>query len=116
MRWATFNIGSVSSETSVEFTIDNTANFGSNTTLSDFELYVLVDGATPTSGWVDANAAYPGVGDPTNDGDAALDVGNSSATTKRVTFGTAVKTGDVWVRVGIPSGDNKRFGGLTKTS
>lgn len=107
MRWVTFNLGAKSAVSSVTLTINGAQNMGSSAVVSGFALYVLVDGATPTTGWVDGNAAYPGVGSPTANGDAALDVGASSATVKRVTFGTAPKTGNVWVRVGIPSGSNK---------
>lgn len=107
-RWATFQLGPVSSVVNVTVTFGGTSGF-SSVIESNFELYVLVDGATPTAGWVDGNAAYPGVGDPTNDGDAALVVGSSTATSKVVTFGSSVKTGDVYVRVGIPSGDAKTF-------
>lgn len=113
MRWATFSLGSISAATSITFSFSGTQNFGGSTIISGFELYLRVDGATPTSGWLDANAAYPGVGNPTNNGDAALDVGASTATSKRVTFGAATKTGTVYVRIGIPSGSNKRFSGVS---
>ena len=113
MRWATFSLGSVSSVTSVDFTIAGAQNFGGTTIVSGIELYVRVDGATPTTGWVNANLAYPGVGNPTANGDAALDVGGSSATSKRVTFGAAVKTGTVYVRIGIPQSSNKSFTGIS---
>jgi len=111
MRWATFNVGSVNNKF-ITITINGTINFGSNIILSGVELYVQVRGANST-GWLDANVAYPGVGDPVNDGDAALVVANSSATSKRVTFGSVVRTGDVWVRIGIPQGSNKQFSGIT---
>lgn len=113
MRWVTFSLGSVSAVTSVTFTFNSTQNFGATTLISGLECYVRVDGAIPTSGWVDANAAYPGVGNPTNDGDAALDVGSSTVTSRRVTFGAAVRTGTCYVRVGIPSGSTKRFSGVS---
>ena len=112
-RWATFNLGAKAAVSSVTFNIIGSSGFGSSALVSGLYLQVLVDGAAPTSGWVDANAAYPGVGSPTANGDAALDVANSTATTKRVTFGTAPKTGNVWVRIGIPSGSAKTFNSIT---
>jgi hypothetical protein len=74
-----------------------------------------VDGATPTTGWVDANAAYPGVGNPTANGDPAMVTASSSAAVKLVTFGAAPKTGNVWVRVGIPAGSTKSFTRVTRS-
>lgn len=110
MRWATFSLGSISSATSVNFSFSGAQNFGSTTIVTNFALYVKVEGVT---GWLDANAAYPGVGSPSSNGDAALDVGNSSATSKRVTFGSTARTGTVYVRVGIPQGNNKAFSGVS---
>jgi hypothetical protein len=110
MRWATFSLGSVSSATSVTFSFSGAQNFGSTAIVSNFALYVKVEGVT---GWLDANAAYPGVGSPSSNGDAALDIGNSTATSKRVTFGSTARTGTVYVRVGIPSGNNKAFSGVS---
>lgn len=113
MRWAVFSLGSISSASFVTFTISGTSGFGSSAVVTGIELYLRVDGATPTTGWLDANTAYPGVGNPTADGDDALDVGSSTATSKRVTFGAAVKTGTVYVRIGIPSGSTKTFTGIS---
>lgn len=113
MRWATFSLGSISSQVSVSLNIAGATNFGGTALVSGIELYVRVDGATPTTGWIDANAAYPGVGDPTANGDAALVVGSSTATNKVVTFGASVKTGTVYVRIGIPQSSNKTFTGIS---
>jgi len=115
LRWVTFNMGSITNKANIRVDFSNTVGFGS-VLLSNFALYVRVNGSTPTAGWVDGNAAYPGTGNPTNDGDPALAVANSTATSKLVTFGTAVKTGTVFVRIGIPAGDTKRFGGITITA
>ena len=113
MRWATFSLGSISSASGVSFSINSSSNFGGSTLVSGIELYLRVDGATPTTGWINANSAYPGVGNPLANGDAALNVGSSSATSKVVTFGAAVKTGTVYVRIGIPDGSNKTFGSIS---
>lgn len=117
MRWVTLNLGSVSAASNLTLTFTNSSNFNAGgSPMTNFALYVRVNGATPTAGWVDGNAAYPGVGTPTNNGDAALVVASSTSTVKLVTFGTNTKTGTVYVRVGIPSGDNKRFTNITMTS
>lgn len=113
MRWYTISLGTVTAVTSVTFTINGAVNFGATALVSGIELTIRVDGGTPTTGWVDGNVAYPGVGNPTANGDAALVVGSSTATSKLVTFGAAVKTGTVYVRIGIPSGSNKTFTGIS---
>ena len=116
MRWVTIRFAGVYAVTdasSVTLTFANTANFGTSVIVANFALYVRVDGASSTNGWIDGNAAYSGVGNPTNDGDAALDYSSSSATVKRITFGNQTRTGNVIVRVGIPAGDNKTFTGIT---
>jgi hypothetical protein len=114
-RWVTFNMGSIVNKANIQVNFSNTTGF-TTVVLTNFQLGVRVEGSTPTAGWVDGNVAFPGVGDPTNNGDAALVIASSTATSKLVTFGTAVKTGTVFVRVGIPLGDTKKFGGITITA
>lgn len=76
----------------------NAINQLNNTmTTSVWRLYVKVDGVT---GWVDGNAAYVS-GNPSNNGDAAMVVAGSSATQKTVTFGTATRTGNCYIRIGL---------------
>ena len=111
-RWVTFNAGVVNNNANVQVTFTNSTGFTS-TILSNFALLVNVFGGGGTNGWVDGNAAYSGVGNPNNNGDAALVVANSNSTMKMVTFGTSVKTGVLYVRVGIPVGNVKKFGNIT---
>lgn len=108
-RWACFNMGTISADSSITVQFNNTSNFGATTILTDMLIYALVSGATPTNGWIDGNAAYPGVGNPTNNGDPALVVGSSDADTKVITFGTAPKDGSVYIRIGIKNTSNKQF-------
>ncbi len=112
-RWSCFSGGTISSDSSITVTFNGAANFGSSAIANGLFLYVKVDGSNPTNGWIDGNAAYGGVGNPTNDGDAALVVGSSSSTLKVITFGTATRDGVAWIRVGIPSGSNKYFQSIT---
>jgi hypothetical protein len=74
-------------------------------------LYVQVSGQT--AGWINGNSAYPGVGNPTNNGDSALVVALSLSTVKLITFGSVSLTGPVYIRVGIPSGSNKNFSSIS---
>jgi hypothetical protein len=107
-RWATFNLGTISDQKYVNLVIkgatgifqdlDNGTTFSNNITLQ-----VRVDGSSPTLGWVDANEAYNPISleNPTNDGDPALDLGSSTPTIRRVTFGQLAKSGTIHVRIGI---------------
>jgi hypothetical protein len=115
-RWATFNLGLIDNEKYVNLIIKAATGLYSDlfngTTLSNnISLYVRVDGSTPTNGWVDANEAYDPISieNPTNDGDPALDLGSSTATVRRVTFGQQAKSGYVYVRIGIDETSNVTF-------
>ena len=60
---------------------------------------------------------YSGVGNPgsTSDGDGAVVVASSSATARRITFGTATYTGNIIVRIGF-TGTGLQFTSITATS
>lgn len=111
-RWATFT-ASISAVNQVTVTFNSTTNFTGVATGATMRLYVKVAGSLPTLGWIDGSTAYPGVGNPTSDGDAALIVGSSTTTVKAVNFGSAIKTGTVYVRIGIPNGSTRTFGSVT---
>ena len=114
IRWVTFNnIGSITAASSLTFTFNGSVNFGGTAEVSNFYLYVLIDGAVPTAGWVDGNKPYDGVSSPSVNGDYALVVANSTATSKKITFGQTPRTGTIWVRVGFPSGSDKKFTGIS---
>lgn len=98
----------ISNATSLTFTIQGAVGF-SSIVESDFILQVKVDGVT---GWLDANAAYPGAGAPSSDGDACLDIGNSTSTVKRITFGPTPRSGTVYIRIGLVDADSKKFSGI----
>lgn len=80
---------------------------------SGVEIQVKVEGQT---GWLDANASYPGTGNPSADGDPAMVYGDSDANTKRVTFGSTVRSGDLLVRITFPNGSIKKFSGINITN
>lgn len=105
-RWAFFDCGSLSNISNIQVTFNGTSNFGASTILTGFQLFAKVSGAI---GWIDGNAAYPGVGNPSTNGAPALVVGSSSATVKLITFGTATLSGPVYIRVGLPSGSTRSF-------
>lgn len=107
-RWATFYLGSITNEKYVNFIIKGANGIvldllNGTTASSNLSLYVKVDGASPTYGWIDANEAYNPISieNPTDNGDPALDLGSSTATVRRVTFGQQAKSGNVYVRIGF---------------
>jgi len=108
VRWYTRKLGSVTAITGFTITIEGSENF-SSVVETDMILQAKVAGVT---GWVDVNLAYPGTGNPNGDGDAALVVGSSTGTTKRGTFGSAAKTGDLYIRIGIPKSSSKKFSSI----
>lgn len=99
----------LSSASAFTITIEGDEGFSGAET-SGVEIYVKVEGVT---GWLDANSAYPGVGSPVSDGDPALVFGSSDGNTKRVTFGSTPRTGNLYVRIGLPDGSTKKFSGVT---
>jgi hypothetical protein len=111
-RYVTFAILGFSG-TSRTINISGVANFGATALISGLKMWARVDGAVPTSGWVDLNAAYPGVGNPTNSGDAALVTGSSTPSSRALTFGSVVRTGTLYIRIALPSGSTKTFTGIS---
>ncbi len=93
------------------FTVElsNPENFGSTPETADLRLYIKVEGVT---GWLDANKPFSLVGSPSNDGDACMVVFESTGNEKRVSFGDTLRSGQLYVRVGLPDGDNKKFGNV----
>jgi hypothetical protein len=103
-------MGTISSKSTFDFTINGALNFGSSTVTSGLSFYVKAEGAT---GWIDGNSSYSGTGSPINNGDPAMVFANSSATIKRVTFGATPRSGTLYVRIGFPYNSNKTFTGLS---
>jgi len=110
-RWVTFTHGSsLSNASAFTLTINGASGSWSGTATSGVKIYAKVEGVT---GWIDCNASYPGVGSPSNNGDPAMVFGSSSATSKRVTFGSTSRSGTLYIRIGLPSGSDKKFTSIT---
>lgn len=91
-------------------TIELTNSEGfANAETSDLRLYIKVDGIT---GWLDANKAFSLVGSPSNDGDACMVIFESTGNEKRISFGDTLRTGLLYIRVGLPDGDPKKFSSI----
>jgi hypothetical protein len=112
-RWATFNLGTFASNNA--FTLNFISSTGITLIYGQANLFVEVkiEGATS---WVDGDEAYIGFGNPGSgsDGVAAVDFASSTATSRRITFGSPPYTGDIIVRVGF-TGVGLQFGSLTAT-
>lgn len=113
-RFATFNVGTITSASSMIINIVGSGGFGALAVVSGITLHTRVmSGSTPVTGWLNINLAYS-AGIPSNDGDAALDFGSSTSILKRVTFGATTRTGTVFVRIGLQN-DGKNFSNITKS-
>lgn len=117
-RWATFRIDNIFSNVSA-FTLifTNTtgtwsASAATNQVTSDIMIFARVVGASET-GWLNCNAPYSGAGTPFEDNAPAMVSSDSSAKTKRVTFGATTRTGTLYLRVALLKTSGLEFGGLT---
>ena len=107
-RWVTFQPAVLANNTGFTLDILTAEDFAGEIT-PDVKIYVKIEGET---GWLDANAAYPGVGDPTVDGDPAMIFSSSDGDTKRITLGSAPRSGNLFVRIGLPVASIKKFSGI----
>lgn len=111
-RWVTFRFDNqFTSNSGFTLNLINASGFAGEET-PDVKIYIKVEGVT---GWLDANKAYPGVGSPSADGDAAMVFAQSTGTEKRVTFGGTTRTGTLYVRIGLPDGSVKNLENVTIT-
>lgn len=114
-RWATFNIGTFTNNSAFSLTINGATNITS-VGQSNLLIEVKISG---TTSWVNADAYYSGVGNPGSgaDGVSAVDGGyvGSSATYRRITFGSVTYTGSIIVRIGI-TGSGPTFTSISASS
>lgn len=113
-RWATFNIGNFNNNSAFSLNIIGASGIGTIVDTNNLLIEVKISGETY---WVNGNAAYSGVGNPgsVSDGVAAVVVGSSTATSRRITFGTITYTGAIIVRIGY-TGTGISFTSVTATS
>jgi len=103
-------ISSVNSVTILFNGTGGTWTAAANGVTSGLFLNVRVGG----TGWIDGNAAYPGSGSPSANGDPAMVASPaSSAALKQITFGSTARSGTIYVRIGLPAGSDKKFTGIT---
>jgi hypothetical protein len=112
-RWATFNIGTFTNNSAFTLNINGSSGI-SSIGQANLLIEVKIEGATF---WVDGDAAYSGTGNPgsVSDGVAAVVIGSSTATSRRITFGAVTYSGSIIVRIGF-TGTGLQFTNLTATS
>ena len=116
-RWVMFSY-SITAKSSILVTVNgaNMSTVAGSQITDNMKIFVKVEGST---GWLDANNPYPGVGTPINDSDFAMATASSTATTttlvKYVTFGSGNYTGTLYVRLGMISGSNDTLTSITVT-
>jgi len=107
IRWVLFDMGVLSAASSFVITLNDTEGTWSGVETSGLYVQVKVEGATE---WLDANKAFSLVGAPVNNGDACMVFGDSTESTKKVSFGNTPRSGLLLIRIGLPSGSDKKFG------
>ena len=115
-RWATFNLGTFVSNSAFTLNFISSSGISLSTGVSGLLVEVIIDGS---SYWVDGDSAYAGVGNPgsVSDGVASVVVASSTATARRITFGSVTHSGSIIVRIGITtSGTGIQFGSVTATN
>lgn len=112
-RWVTFQPTTLTNASSFQLNILNSEGTWSGIETTGIKIYAKVQGATD---WIDCNAAYPLSGSPSSDGDPAMIFASSSATAKVVTFGSTTRSGDLYIRIGLPDASNKKFSGISITN
>ncbi len=121
-RWATFQPIILSNANGFTLTVTGAQNWisGDDKTTLGVKIFarVMQDNGTPVTGWIDCNSPYPGVGTPgstvTRHKDPAMVAGSNetTATSKKITFGPVVYSGKLYIRIGLPAG-NKKFSTIT---
>jgi hypothetical protein len=112
-RYVMYNLGTFSNNSA--FTLNfNGASGISTIGQANLVVEVKISGATF---WVDGDASYSGSGNPgsSTDGTAAVVFGDSTPTSRRITFGGVTYSGAIIVRVGY-TGAGPSFTSLTATS
>ena len=107
-RWVMFSY-TITTKSSITVTVTgaNMSTVAGTQVTDNMKIFIKVEGST---GWLDANGPYPGVGTPISDGDLAMVTASSAASTtvlsKYVTFGAGNYSGTLYVRLGMASGSN----------
>jgi hypothetical protein len=116
IRWATFNLGTFTGDSTFTLNIVGGTNISSNNSNANFYLEVKIEGVTS---WVDGDSIYPLVGNPgsgVSNGDPAVVFADSTAYSRKITFGAVALSGSIIARIGFTSATNITFTSLTATN
>lgn len=80
--------------------------------LQDVEIYMKLVSSGAETKWLNINKAYNYYGSVENNGDGVVYMGDSTALSKRITFGPNTKSGKLLIRVGLKRGSNLKFEGI----
>lgn len=117
-RWVTFKLPEIVVNKvayTIQFNGGNTADWVADPFTRVTEDILIYTKIGP-SGWVNANAPYPGAGVADTNGAPAMDASRSTAISKRVTYGPSTinsTPGNIYVRIGLPLNSSKQFSGIT---
>ena len=106
IRWVTFKFNIIN-RFNISLTINNT-NVDS-IIIPNMMINVLVLNKT---GWLNANKAYNPFINPIYDDDPCLLYHNSTNIIKKLTFGNIIRSGELYVRIGIKKNNNYYFGSI----
>jgi len=100
-RWATFNLGTLTSASSFTLNFINSTGITNTNGISGLKIFIKIEGST--NFWIDGDLAFsPGtLPGSVSDGQGGVSVGSSTNTSRRITFGATTRTGTIIVRVGI---------------
>jgi len=108
-RWVTFKPVTLNNNSAFTLTLPNPIGTWSGVETNGIEIYYKVEGVT---GWLNGNSSYPGVGSPVNDGDKGMVYSESTTNIKKCTFGSTVRSGELYIRIGLPNNSDKKFGNI----
>lgn len=117
-RWATFNIGTLTGASSFTLNFVGSTGITAVTGQAGLKVFVKIEGSTPTPFWSDANVSFTPFSTPgmSSNGLGCVNVGSSTATSRVITFGSTLLTGNIIVRVAITGPSTGiSFQHLTKT-
>lgn len=124
-RWVTFQPISLVNANGFILTINGAQNWVSSDSYTTVGVRIfarVVLNGSPAIAWVDCNSPYPGVGIPGGNSvrqlDPAMVAGdvNTNATSKRVTFGPVVRSGLLYIRIGLMRTGGQKFTSISVQS
>ncbi len=115
-RWVTFKPGTFNNNKS--FTLNLISSSGiTSINQANILIEIKIDGPSGTLFWLNGDDYYSGSGNPgtVTDGVPAVLFAGSTSTSRKITFGTPLYTGDIIVRIGF-TGTGPQLASVTATN